>query len=239
MAVLIGRSRSRDDKRRARRAERGRTRNPNAAATPGDSAVRKLPDTSIAEDISGDLADGEDRDLSFFIGGEGRKDVFGGDGGGLGVCELVGDAGAAEGGGAGALGVGVDGEDGACAVAVVSGLDVLEDVAFDEDVCTGFCDVKGVACVVGPVVREDVPEAGGADFGGSAGGLVNVVVCKGDFVVLAEGKAFAIRQWLFRLCPGSLHSPVVVTVARGRPVSGAVKLVVGDGNASTFIAVSL
>jgi hypothetical protein len=46
-----------------------------------------------------------------------------------------------------------------------------------------------VAGVVGPVVVVDVPEAGGADLGGTARGGVNVVVREGDLVVFAEGEA--------------------------------------------------
>jgi hypothetical protein len=73
-----------------------------------------------------------------------------------------------------------------------------------------------VAGVVGPVVVVDVPEAGGADLGGTARGGVNVVVREGDLVVFAEGE----------------DSPVVVAIAGGRPVGGAVELVVREGDAS-------
>lgn len=61
-----------------------------------------------------------------------------------------------------------------------------------------------MAGIVGPVVVEDVPEAGGADLGGTAGGCVDVVIGEGDFVVFAEGEAKLGRLDFVGLIKGGL-----------------------------------
>lgn len=140
-------------------------------------------------DIRSDLIHSEEGNLALLVSREGRQNALVRDGSGFGASELVSDAGAAEGRRAGGFGAGVDGEDRAGALVVVGGFDVFEDVALDEDVCAGFSNVEGMAGIVGPVVVEDVPEAGGADLGGTAGGCVDVVIGEGDFVVFAEAEA--------------------------------------------------
>lgn len=140
-------------------------------------------------DVRSNLIDGEEVDLALLVGREGRQDGLVRDSSRVGASELVSDAGAAEGGRASSFGVGVDGEDRAGALVIECGIDVFEDVALNEDVCAGFFDIEGVASVVRPVVVEDVPEAGSADLGGTAGGRVDVVVGEGDLVVFAEGEA--------------------------------------------------
>lgn len=67
---------------------------------------------------------------------------------------------------------------------LLRGGDVVECAAFDQDV--GVLAFEGVAGVVGPVVVDGVEEGGAADFGGAAGGVVDVVAFEGDLVVGAD-----------------------------------------------------
>jgi len=92
-------------------------------------------------------------------------------------------------------------------------VDVEENVALCEDV-TALTDLEGVTAVVVPVVVDGVEDGVGLDLGGTARGLVDVVVLEGD-VVLGSVE---------------VESPVLVTVAGGGIVTGAVDVRVGDGN---------
>lgn len=60
--------------------------------------------------------------------------------------------------------------------------DVLEDIALGDDLATGT-NLESVASVVVPVVVDDVEEGVSTDLGGTAGGLVDVVVLEGDGLV--------------------------------------------------------
>lgn len=62
--------------------------------------------------------------------------------------------------------------------------DVVEYAAFDQDV--GVFAFECVAGVVGPVVVHCVQEGATPDFGGAAGGVVDVVAFEGDLVVGAD-----------------------------------------------------
>ena len=71
-----------------------------------------------------------------------------------------------------------------------------------------------MARVVVPVVVDGVEKSVGLDLGGTAGGLVDVVVLEGDLVVGAV----------------EVKGPVLVTVASGRVVARSVNVRVGDSD---------
>lgn len=91
-------------------------------------------------------------------------------------------------------------------------IDVLEDVTLSKDLGARVsleCVRNGVEVVV-----DGVEEGVASNLGGAAGGVVNVIVLKGDHV----GGT------------GEIQGPVVATIASRRPGGSTVDLVVGDGN---------
>lgn len=108
--------------------------------------------------------------------------------------------------------------------------DVLEDIALGDDLATGT-NLESVAGVVVPVVVDDVEESVSTDLGGTAGGLVDVVVLEGDGLVeeLASGRQER-SKYTYISRASEVKAPVVVTIASSRPRGSTVDLVVGDGH---------
>lgn len=110
----------------------------------------------------------------------------------------------------------IDSEQAAAGGSVLDGsLDTGESVALGEDLGSRR-DLEGVAGVVLPVVVDGVKQGVAGDFRGTAGRAVDVVALEGDLVLRA----------------GEVQCPVLVAVAGGGPVRGAVDFAVGDGDAA-------
>ena len=92
-------------------------------------------------------------------------------------------------------------------------LDVVEGVSFGDDV-DARADVEGVAGVGVPVVVDGVEERARGDLGGTARGVVDVVVCEGDLII--------------RSC--EIDCPIMMVITGSGPGGGAVEFGVGDGD---------
>lgn len=115
---------------------------------------------------------------------------------------------------ASSIGRGSRGTEELSSVAQKRGDDVLEDITLGNNHTTGS-DVESVAGVGIPVVVDGVDQRVTTNLGAAARGVMDVVVLHGDEV----GRA------------SQVDSPVMVTVAGGRPAGRAIKLVVGEGHA--------
>lgn len=97
---------------------------------------------------------------------------------------------------------------------LLSGLHIVENTSFDQDVAGR--SLKRVPGVVGPVVVDGMEESVLVDLWRAAGGVVDVVALEGNLVILAREE----------------ESPVVFTVAAGGIFGLTIEVVVGNGDAS-------
>lgn len=172
-----------------------------------------LSDTGLCEDACLDAADGSGRSdaLPLHVGQEvasrARKTSA--------IAETVCDAVAAKVFGAGTHGRARWHEDLAGRfVGRDGGLDVLEDIAFNEDVCTR-CDVESMAGVVGPVVVDHVPDRVELKVRRATGSGVDVVALECNEIGITISK----------------DGPVVMTIAGRRRGGLAIEVVVSDRDA--------
>lgn len=131
-----------------------------------------------------------------------------------GVGEIVDLAGAAKGGAALLVGIGIGGEESLALEVGNNGLNIGEDVTLEDTSSSGLTSLKSMASIAVPDVVDGVQEGASTQGRAAARGVIDVVVLQSDLVSLAH----------------HLEGPVVVSIASGREGTFAVDEVVGKSH---------